>query len=475
MKRKLHPILLLVFWTLFLGINHTYGQITSLTSAYFFPVSGTFTPLVGGTTVAAIHGDDQASGLIPIGFTFNYLGTAYTDCYASSNGYLTFSAANTSLTNNLTTGAGRPIFAPLWDDLQGNVGNASYQTSGTPGSRVFTFEWLNWKWYYTVTSATISFQCKLYEATGAIEFVYRQEGGTMLGTETASIGITGSGTGTGNIISLSNSSSSPTISTTTETNNIGTRPANGQSYIFTPLNNPNPAGSTSGGGPVTIPPIASYAYSNTDTVWLSSPTTLVSTSVNSTKNYWDIIGYNSTNKNGPFAAYNEVRDCKTSEDIDDCFIDTVGNAVNFRYTFNQPGYYRLKLVSLNKFGFDTYIDTIFVDTPSAPPVADFFADRRTIGVYDYASMFDLSSNGPTSWNWYLNPLYYNPLTPFFNSFSPQTGQNPTLNANEGGIFEVCMVASNLRGSDTMCKPGYMKIISGYEVCKGTSTSKDTIA
>jgi PKD repeat protein len=231
-----------------------------------------------------------------------------------------------------------------------------------------------------------------------------------------------------------------------------------------------------GGGPVTIPPIASYAYNDNDTIWLSTPTTIVSNSVNSSKNYWDIIGYNRTNKNGPFAAYAENRECKTSDDIDDCFIDTTGNAVNFRYTFNQPGYYRLKQVSLNKFGYDTYIDTLYVDTPSSAPIADFFADRRTIGVYDYANMFDLSSNGPTGWYWYLDPLYYNPLAPFFNGFSPsEYSQNPVLNANEGGVFDVCLVASNLRGSDTICKSDYIKIISGYEVCKGSSTSKDTIA
>ncbi|MES2780589.1 MAG: hypothetical protein V4651_11885, partial [Bacteroidota bacterium] len=234
----------------------------------------------------------------------------------------------------------------------------------------------------------------------------------------------------------------------------------------------------SAGGPNTVPPIASYAYTKNpqDTLWIGSPSTIVNTSNGANKSYWDIIGYNKTNRNGPYAVHPETRTPKNTEGILDNFIDTTNNAVNFKYIFPNAGFYRVKVVALNQFGKDTYIDTIYVDTPATKPHANFFADKRTVGVYDFASMFDLTSNGPVSWFWYLKPGYYNPLAPFFNSFSPSAGaQNPILNANEGGLFDVCMVATNYRGADTMCKPGYMKIISGYEVCKGTSTAKDTIA
>ncbi|MES2560546.1 MAG: immunoglobulin-like domain-containing protein [Bacteroidota bacterium] len=233
-----------------------------------------------------------------------------------------------------------------------------------------------------------------------------------------------------------------------------------------------------GSGPATVPPIASFAYSKNpmDTVWIGNPRTMVNTSSGADKSYWDILGFNAVTKNGPYAAVPEVRTPKTSQGINDVFIDTINNAVNFKYTFPDRGFYRLKVTSVNKFGSDTYIDTIYVDTPSMAPTADFFADKRVVGVYDFATMFDLTTNGPISWFWYLKPGYYNPLAPFFNSFSPSAGaQNPIINANEGGLFDVCLVASNYRGTDTMCKPGYVKIISGYEVCKGSSTAKDTIS
>jgi PKD repeat protein len=234
---------------------------------------------------------------------------------------------------------------------------------------------------------------------------------------------------------------------------------------------------TGGGGPVTVPPIASFASNDQDTIWIGSPSTIVNTSNGSAANYWDIISYNASNKFGFYTPLSLPRVLKNTNGLNDYFLDTIENKINLnKYIFDNPGYYRVKLVALNQFGMDTYIDTLYVDTPSGPPTAEFFADRRTIGVYDFTNMFDLTGNGPVSWEWYLDPPFYNPGSPFFNNFSPTAGdQNPSLNANEGGIFDVCLVATNYRGKDTICKQDYIKIISGYEVCKGTSTAKDTIA
>ena len=38
--------------------------------------------------------DDEHSGVVPIGFTFNYYGNNYTQCVISSNNYITFNLAN---------------------------------------------------------------------------------------------------------------------------------------------------------------------------------------------------------------------------------------------------------------------------------------------------------------------------------------------------------------------------------------------
>src|SRR5687768_6777114 len=65
----------------------------------FAASSGTFTA-VSGTAVDAIETDDAISGNIPIGFSFNYFGTAYTELKASSNGFLTFNLTSSDQRSN---------------------------------------------------------------------------------------------------------------------------------------------------------------------------------------------------------------------------------------------------------------------------------------------------------------------------------------------------------------------------------------
>lgn len=213
----------------------------------FSASSGTFTALSGATNPALTSGDvdDGYFNAIPLGFTFIYMGTSITTISASTNGWLSAGGANitnSTFGNNLSNaGAPRPLIAPLWDDIDLQVAtNLSYKTTGSAGSRVFTIQYLNCQWDFNATGNTISFQVKLYETSGNIEFIYRQEAGTLNnGSGGASIGLTASGTGNGNYLSLNNSSASPTAATNVNTTNIATKPATGQVYTFTPPATPN--------------------------------------------------------------------------------------------------------------------------------------------------------------------------------------------------------------------------------------------
>lgn len=210
---------------------------SSLVPTYqFAATAGTFTPLVGGTELNTLEQDFGFSSALPIGFTFYHAGIAFTELKASSDGFVTFNpyATQTDFTNNLINNqALRPLIAPLWDDLDGSSGQASYTTTGTAPNRVFTMEWLNWEWNYNATSAVISFQLKLYETTNVVEFVYAPAAGALV-APTASIGMAFLNTGSGNFLSLNNATANPTVSTTVETINISTKPANGQVYTFSP-------------------------------------------------------------------------------------------------------------------------------------------------------------------------------------------------------------------------------------------------
>lgn len=308
---------------LFLGIallisGLSFGQ--SISNYAFTASSGTFTPIVAGTSVATstsvadFLGDTRTSVAIPIGFTFYYMGVPYTQVKAMSDGYISFNMSATSaLTNNLNSSSAtqRPLLAPLWDDLDGasGSGSASYITEGTAGSRIFTIEWINWQWNYSASGATISFQVKLYEGSGKIEFIYQQAGGAV-NSGGASIGITAIATGAGNFMSLSDASAAPTASTASETTSISVIPASGQTYTFTPPAAPTAATNltftTLGATKMTLnwtdsPDELAYAIQNsTDGITYTTVTSLAANTVTynatgltpNTLYYWKVIATN---------------------------------------------------------------------------------------------------------------------------------------------------------------------------------------
>ncbi|MEO8862452.1 MAG: fibronectin type III domain-containing protein, partial [Ginsengibacter sp.] len=210
------------------------GTSQNITNYHFAAYSGTFAPLSGATSPSLSGGntDDGYWNGIPIGFDFYYMGTRYTTVSASTNGWLTLGAdiTNSLYTNDLSGGgAPRPVMAPLWDDLaMQSAGMVSYVTTGTAGNRVFSIQFLNAEWNYLASGNTISFQVKLYEGTGKIEYLYRQESGSVK-SASANIGITAAATGSGNFLSVSNAGTS--VSSTTVAN-ITSKPLTGNTYSF---------------------------------------------------------------------------------------------------------------------------------------------------------------------------------------------------------------------------------------------------
>lgn len=216
--------------------NSTYAQANHYP---FVKSSTTFTNLSGGTTLPSTFNADEQKAAIPIGFTFNFCGVNYNTVYASSNGWVSFKDVPSpgthwyydNLTSNLS--AVVPSLFPFWDDLQGSTSgtasSASYSTTGSAPTRIFTLEYRNWR-YYGASGPSISFQVKLYENGGnnLIEYVYRQEA-TPPAVDGATIGIAKSAT---DYAVLTNASANPGLVNNSFVNNITTRPATGQSYLF---------------------------------------------------------------------------------------------------------------------------------------------------------------------------------------------------------------------------------------------------
>ena len=182
-----------------------YAGIAQTAASYNFSrSSGTFASISGGTgTVtlsdtaactsgegSTINSDDEGTTGIPIGFTFNFCGTNYTTCAGDANGVISLSGNIASYIQSTGNINGAGWLMPFWRDLYGICKNAYYQTSGTPGSRVFTLEWNNWGICCSTTSASMYFQVKLFEGTNNIQFCYGS--GTGAVPTTAVIGIANS-------------------------------------------------------------------------------------------------------------------------------------------------------------------------------------------------------------------------------------------------------------------------------------------
>ncbi len=229
-----------------------YAPVTRTTGITYSSIAGTgasFASWRNGTST-----DDNRSAATAIGFTFYYDGQPYTQFSASTNGFLDFSSStalggsgafgfdNTTFT--AITGT-RLAIAPLYDDLSaaalGLSGSLKYVTTGAPGSRVLTVEWIGVQ-NLGATGSNLNYQVKLYEATGVIEIVY----GTMTaGTGTYSFTCGINGPTMSAVPTVAELLTQQTVDTTTfsniAANGLATAPASNAMLTLTPVQNVTPA------------------------------------------------------------------------------------------------------------------------------------------------------------------------------------------------------------------------------------------
>ena len=127
-------------------------------------------------TASGITADDGYSGLIPIGFTFNFYGTNYTQLVIGSNGLLSFTPTlagaycpwpiSAALLGNAS--ARNSICGPWCDILLSAGGSITYSTMGTAPNRKFAVTWCGTAMYSCTAQYTTS-QIIIYETSNLIE------------------------------------------------------------------------------------------------------------------------------------------------------------------------------------------------------------------------------------------------------------------------------------------------------------------
>lgn len=206
------------------GSGSTTNSSNIITSgAYSFThlTNGSLTDMSSGTTEVIGANSSTAnnfahSSIQEIGFNFAFMGQMYNKFGVSSRGTLRFGAASSDgiQANNLNTTTANflPLVAPFWDAMgTSSSGKVHYKVTGTVPNRVLVIEWLNMRIGTTASggsnTADGTFQLRLYETTGKMEFVYGSMNiGSGSPVVSASIGFT-IGNSINNLLSVKSISS----------------------------------------------------------------------------------------------------------------------------------------------------------------------------------------------------------------------------------------------------------------------------
>ncbi|MDA0778761.1 MAG: GEVED domain-containing protein, partial [Bacteroidetes bacterium] len=104
------------------------------------------------------------------------------------------------------------------------------------------------------------------------------------------------------------------------------------------------------------------------------------------------VTFNNSNQSGYISHNWTVTDSTTV---------TTYTSTNVTHVFPTSGTKTIKLVSENCLGKDSTTKTINIIVPTAPPVANFVADKNVVEIFEQPRLFDLSTNGATYWDWML--------------------------------------------------------------------------
>lgn len=219
-------------------------------------MTGSFTNLNFTHRTGTQWGSSFESRLLNIGFTFQFDGVNYTQLTVYHSGVIAM--GNTSLsspTGNALRTPGGPVIAPFWDDMRitdnlqwQSTGCAAssirYFVSGSAPNRILVVDWdqLGLGQGGQGFRSAVSFQARLYESGGKIEFWYDDIDGTSDGCSqwgsgtlpsTASIGLASSN----GFLSVTPNGSNASSSTSRPDDNVdvsGTPLSSGTLYTFCP-------------------------------------------------------------------------------------------------------------------------------------------------------------------------------------------------------------------------------------------------
>ena len=116
--------------------------------------------------------------------------------------------------------------------------------------------------------------------------------------------------------------------------------------------------------------------------------------------------------------------------------------------YTDTGFFDVSLTVVNADGTDTETKFDYIHVSQmALPNTEFEADNTNVLPGENVRFSDLSTGNPIEWAWTFEG----------GSPSSSSNQNPTVRYSTEGVFDVTLVATNLGGSDTLIKEGYIVV------------------
>jgi uncharacterized repeat protein (TIGR01451 family) len=153
------------------------AQANAANYAFTTTVTGSLTDMSSGTTtLIPADQDDVASAVTLLGFDFYFMGVRQDRFSVNSNGSLRFGATaiSTTLYDPLAQ-AGQSLVTAYGADQRTHAGDGKvhFKVTGAAPNRVATIEWLNMQADFNAGgTADLTYQVRLTETTGTLEFVY---------------------------------------------------------------------------------------------------------------------------------------------------------------------------------------------------------------------------------------------------------------------------------------------------------------
>lgn len=155
----------------------------------------------------------------------------------------------------------------------------------------------------------------------------------------------------------------------------------------------------------------------------------------------------------------------------------VSDKLHLVYSFDKSSYpagskVTVSLITEDCGGIDTFEQSVLIDSPLYRPQIDFIASKTEIEEYQSVSFSDLSLKCPETWIWHIwpdsifDPLYQQKVPTYdYIKGTDSMSQNPIVQFNYEGSYDVCLESSNVKGMGAQnCKTSYINVFKSYLSC-----------